>query len=128
MTTGSSSGVGYDLQRLATQFAEGPLPAAQDNDLQVPCLPVQGVEHPFDAVVVCKDQRVIQNHTPLKMGDYQGPAFPSPLVDASLLGEVVFLYGAGVSAPQLPEFGGLVKPCFPKLNVQMRSSELRAFE
>ncbi|WP_337660565.1 SIR2 family protein [Anderseniella sp. Alg231-50] len=57
----------------------------------------------------------------------EGPAFPSQLVDALLVGEVVFLCGAGVSAPQLPDFGGLVKSCFADLNVQMNPSEQHAF-
>lgn len=34
----------------------------------------------------------------------EGPAFPSQLVDALLSGDVVFLCGAGVSAPQLSGF------------------------
>ena len=57
-----------------------------------------------------------------------GPAFPSQLVDALLAGDVVFLCGAGVSAPQLPGFGGLVKSCFADLNVQMSPSEKQAFD
>lgn len=58
----------------------------------------------------------------------KGPAFPSQLVNALLTGEVVFLCGAGVSAPQLPGFGGLVKSCFADLNVQMNPSEQFAFD
>ncbi len=58
----------------------------------------------------------------------EGPAFPSQLVDALLSGDVVFLCGAGVSAPQLPGFGGLVKSCFTGLNVQMNPSEQQAFD
>ena len=58
----------------------------------------------------------------------KGPAFPSQLVNALLTGEVVFLCGAGVSAPQLPGFGGLVESCFADLNVQMNSSEKFAFD
>nr|WP_309504507.1 SIR2 family protein [uncultured Roseovarius sp.] len=58
----------------------------------------------------------------------EGPAFPSQLVDALLSGDVVFLCGAGVSAPQLPGFGGLVKSCFAGLNVQMNPSEQQAFD
>ena len=52
----------------------------------------------------------------------EGPEFPSQLVDALLSGDVVFLCGAGVSAPQLPDFGGLVAKCFLDLNVQMSAS------
>jgi hypothetical protein len=58
----------------------------------------------------------------------EGPAFPSQLVDALLSGDVIFLCGAGVSAPQLPGFGGLVKSCFAELNVQMNPSEQQAFD
>lgn len=57
----------------------------------------------------------------------EGPAFPSQLVDALLSGDVVFLCGAGVSAPQLPGFGRLVEDCFTDLNVQMNASEQQAF-
>jgi len=57
----------------------------------------------------------------------EGPAFPSQLVDALLSGDVVFLCGAGVSAPQLPGFGRLVEDCFTNLNVQMNASEEQAF-
>lgn len=57
-----------------------------------------------------------------------GPVFPSQLVNALLAGDVVFLCGAGVSAPQLPGFGGLVESCFADLNVQMSPSEKQAFD
>jgi hypothetical protein len=58
----------------------------------------------------------------------EGPEFPTQLVNALLAGEVVFLCGAGVSAPQLPGFGGLVESCFADLNIQMNPSERHAFE
>ncbi|WP_122665915.1 SIR2 family protein [Pseudomonas viridiflava] len=54
----------------------------------------------------------------------EGPAFPETLVDALLAGEVVFLCGAGVSAPQLPGFGDLVQQCFDRLNLEQSVSEL----
>ncbi len=56
-----------------------------------------------------------------------GPEFPEQLVDALLRGEVVFLCGAGVSAPQLPGFGALVSKCFDRLNVDMSPSERLSF-
>ena len=56
-----------------------------------------------------------------------GPAFPEHLVDALLRGEVVFLCGAGISAPQLPGFEGLVRQCFSRLNVDMTPSEKLSF-
>lgn len=58
----------------------------------------------------------------------EGPAFPEQLVDALLTGDVVFLCGAGVSAPQLPGFEGLVKQCFDRLNLEMSTSEQKSFE
>jgi hypothetical protein len=57
-----------------------------------------------------------------------GPEFPEQLVDALLAGDVVFLCGAGVSAPQLPGFGALVKCCFARLNVAMSASEELSFK
>lgn len=56
------------------------------------------------------------------------PAFPETLVDALLDGEVVFLCGAGVSAPQLPGFGDLVQQCFDRLNLVQSGSELASSE
>lgn len=56
-----------------------------------------------------------------------GPAFPVPLVDALLRGEVVFLCGAGISAPQLPGFSSLVERCFEKLHMEMSPSERNSF-
>jgi hypothetical protein len=57
-----------------------------------------------------------------------GPEFPSALIDALMAGEVVFLCGTGVSAPQLPEFGSLVDKTFQRLGVEMDSSERRSYE
>ena len=57
-----------------------------------------------------------------------GPEFPEQLVDALLAGEVVFLCGAGISAPQLPGFASLAARCFAKLNVDMSASEQSSFQ
>ncbi|WP_198161776.1 hypothetical protein [Sphingomonas sp. TDK1] len=57
-----------------------------------------------------------------------GPKFPEQLVDALLTGDVVFLCGAGVSAPQLPGFSALVTRCFAGLNVDMSASEQLSFK
>lgn len=57
-----------------------------------------------------------------------GPAFPEQLVDALLAGEVVFLCGAGISAPQLPMFGRLVNTCVEELGLEKNSSELASFD
>lgn len=58
----------------------------------------------------------------------KGPAFSQPLVDALLNGDVVFLCGAGISAPQLPDFCTLVKRCFERLRMDMSPSELSSFQ
>lgn len=58
----------------------------------------------------------------------EGPAFPEQLVDSLLSGNVVFLCGAGVSAPQLPTFDGLVRQCFARLNMVMSGSEEASFQ
>lgn len=58
----------------------------------------------------------------------EGPAFPEQLVNALLAGDVVFLCGAGVSAPQLPSFGGLVRQCFERLRLEMNASEVQSFD
>lgn len=52
-----------------------------------------------------------------------GPAFPDDLVDRMLDGEVVFLCGAGVSAPQLPMFGGLVTQVYQRVGVEPTTAE-----
>jgi len=55
-----------------------------------------------------------------------GPGFPFDLVDAMLDGKVVFLCGAGISAPMLPGFWALVIQCFEQLNVDYTSAERAA--
>jgi hypothetical protein len=52
-----------------------------------------------------------------------GPAFTNVLVDAMLNGEVVFLCGAGVSAPQLPTFGDLVTKVYARLGLEPTPAE-----
>lgn len=64
---------------------------------------------------------------PLRFSE-EGPEFPSPLVDALLRGEVVFLCGAGISAPQLPGFAGLVDCCYGELNLERDRSEQLSYE
>ncbi|MCA0203370.1 MAG: SIR2 family protein [Proteobacteria bacterium] len=59
---------------------------------------------------------------PLRFSE-EGPEFPSPLVDALLKGDVVFLCGAGISAPQLPGFADLVDLCYAELNLEKDRSE-----
>lgn len=56
-----------------------------------------------------------------------GPAFPERLVDALMNGEVVFLCGAGVSAPQLPGFQQLVRDCVDRLHMPLSPAEERSF-
>lgn len=57
-----------------------------------------------------------------------GPEFPSELVDALLAGEVVFLCGTGISAPQLPDFKSLVEQTYAHLGIEMDASESRSFD
>ena len=57
-----------------------------------------------------------------------GPDFPSKLVDSLLAGEVVFLCGTGISAPQLPDFRQLVKRTYETLGVEKTDSEHCAFK
>lgn len=52
-----------------------------------------------------------------------GPAFPDALVERMLNGEVVFLCGAGVSAPQFPMFGGLVNQVYQRIGVEPSTAE-----
>jgi hypothetical protein len=52
-----------------------------------------------------------------------GPWFPTDLIDAMLAGEVVFLCGAGVSAPQLPNFQQLVERVYKRLGVEPEGAE-----
>lgn len=56
-----------------------------------------------------------------------GPLFPAALIDAMLEGDVVFLCGTGVSAPQLPTFKQLVDRVFAALGTPMDASEQRAY-
>ena len=56
-----------------------------------------------------------------------GPEFPSALVDSVLAGEVVFLCGTGISAPQLPDFKHLVERTYEALTVDKTNSEQSAF-
>ena len=55
-----------------------------------------------------------------------GPAFPAQLVDDFINGEVVFLCGAGVSAPQLPGFAGLLNEVYADLGVDATPAEKEA--
>lgn len=58
----------------------------------------------------------------------EGPAFPGQLVNAMLAGDVVFLCGAGISAPQLPTFKALVDECFARLRLNMSASENQSYD
>ena len=57
----------------------------------------------------------------------EGPEFPGEFVDSLLAGEVVFLCGTGVSAPQMPDFRRLVEGIYETLRVEKTGSEQRAF-
>ena len=57
-----------------------------------------------------------------------GPEFPNAFVDSLLAGDVFFLCGAGVSAPQLPDFGRLVESTCVALSVERTDSEENAFD
>ena len=57
-----------------------------------------------------------------------GPVFPNELIDSLLAGEVVFLCGTGVSAPQMPGFRGLVERTYETLGVERTDSEQSAFD
>src|ERR1700730_1577058 len=52
-----------------------------------------------------------------------GPEFPNTLVDSLLLGEVVFICGAGVSTPQLPGFRGLLNRVYDLVDVDVEGAE-----
>jgi len=56
-----------------------------------------------------------------------GPEFPSELINDLLAGEAVFLCGAGISAPQIPGFQGLVDRAYACLGMQKDSSELNSY-
>ena len=57
-----------------------------------------------------------------------GPEFPNEFIDSLLTGEVVFLCGTGVSAPQMPGFRCLVERTYETLGVERTVSEQSAFE
>ena len=57
-----------------------------------------------------------------------GPEFPGDLVDSVLAGEVVFLCGAGISAPQIPDFKRLVERTYEILAIERTESEQGAFD
>ena len=57
-----------------------------------------------------------------------GPEFPGEFVDSLLAGEMVFLCGTGVSAPQMPNFRRLVLRTYETLGVMKDDSEKRAFK
>lgn len=57
-----------------------------------------------------------------------GPDIPSKLIDAALRGEVVFLCGAGVSQPDLPNFEQLTQNVFTHLGLAMDAAERHSFE
>ena len=57
-----------------------------------------------------------------------GPEFPGKLVDSILAGEVVFLCGTGISAPQMPGFAALVDRTYESLAVEKTDSEKRAYQ
>jgi hypothetical protein len=52
-----------------------------------------------------------------------GPEFPAALVDDLVRGEVVFLCGAGVSAPQMPGFKGLVDDIYVRIGLDRTRGE-----
>lgn len=58
----------------------------------------------------------------------KGPEIPTPLLEALIAGDVVFVCGAGVSAPQLPGFKDLVEQTYDKLGVPMDASESLSFQ
>ena len=57
-----------------------------------------------------------------------GPELPSAFVDALLGGEVIFLCGAGLSAPQLPDFKKLVECTYESLAVERKEAEQNLFK
>ena len=59
---------------------------------------------------------------------HNGPEFPDDFLDSILAGEVVFLCGTGVSAPQMPDFRLLVERTYQILAVERKDSEELAFE
>ena len=57
-----------------------------------------------------------------------GPDFPGDFVDSLLAGDVIFLCGTGVSAPQMPSFRRLVEDTYSKIGVAMTDSEEHSFD
>ncbi len=57
-----------------------------------------------------------------------GPEFPSALIEEMRRGDVVFLCGAGVSAPQMPGFAGLVTSIFERRGWEPNASERLSFQ
>ena len=57
-----------------------------------------------------------------------GPEFPSALIEELRRGEVVFLCGAGVSAPQMPGFEGLVTSVYERGGWEPNASEQLSFD
>jgi hypothetical protein len=56
----------------------------------------------------------------------EGPAFPTELIDRMIEGDVVFLCGAGVSAPQMPTFGRLVDCVYKRIGIEPTAAEALA--
>ncbi|MCF1463518.1 hypothetical protein FS827_19620 [Agrobacterium vitis] len=56
-----------------------------------------------------------------------GPDFPEDLINDLLEGSVVFLCGAGVSAPQLPTFANLVRRVYESVGEERNGAEEHAF-
>ncbi|WP_406586305.1 SIR2 family protein [Asaia lannensis] len=56
-----------------------------------------------------------------------GPRFPSDLVDALVQGDVVFLCGSGISAPQLPDFKTLIDDVYARLTTTKSLSEEHSY-
>ena len=56
-----------------------------------------------------------------------GPEFPAELINQLVAGEVVFLCGAGVSAPHLPGFKKLVDDIYAKLGEKRTAGEDAAY-
>lgn len=56
-----------------------------------------------------------------------GPEFPPELIEQLIAGEVVFLCGAGVSAPQLPGFRRLVDDIYGMLGEERTAGEEAAY-
>ena len=63
---------------------------------------------------------------PLRFSN-DGPEFPNKFVDSLLAGELIFLCGTGVSAPQLPDFQLLVECTYAALGIEKTDSEQSAF-